>query len=47
MNLLRTFKRHFMFIVGLTLVCGMSLAALCAPWLAPFDPNAQIGRAHV
>lgn len=29
-----------MLAAGLALVGGMSLAALCAPWLAPFDPNA-------
>lgn len=39
MKAIKTLKRHFMFILGLTLVCGMSAAALLAPWLAPFDPN--------
>lgn len=40
MNARTVLKRHFMFILGLTLVCGMSIAALLAPWLAPYDPNA-------
>lgn len=39
MNIPRIFKRHIMLIVGLTLVCGMSAAALLAPWLALHDPN--------
>ncbi len=33
-------KKYFMFSLGLFLVLGMSLAALLAPWLAPYDPNA-------
>jgi peptide/nickel transport system permease protein len=32
--------RYGMLALGLLLVGGMSLAALLAPWLAPFDPNA-------
>jgi len=32
--------RYGMLALGLLLVGGMSLAALFAPWLAPFDPNA-------
>lgn len=32
--------RYAMLALGLLLVGGMSLAALLAPWLAPFDPNA-------
>ena len=27
------------FYLGLFIVLGMALAALLAPWLAPFDPN--------
>ena len=38
-TLLRTLKRHFMFFLGLSLVLVMSLAALLAPWLAPYDPT--------
>ncbi len=37
--LLKTFKRHFMFLIGLFLVGSMALAALLAPWLAPYDPT--------
>ena len=33
-------ERYGMLAAGLTLVGGMSLAALCAPLLAPYDPNA-------
>ena len=36
---LHSLKRHFMFWLGLTLVLGMSSAALLAPWLAPYDPT--------
>ncbi len=36
----RKLKKNFMFIMGITLVGIMSLAALFAPWLAPYDPNA-------
>lgn len=36
---LRSVKQHFMFYMGLTLVLTMSLAALLAPWLAPYDPT--------
>lgn len=32
--------RYGMLALGLLLVGGMSLAALLAPWIAPFDPNA-------
>ena len=35
----RVFGRNIMLILGLVLVLGMSLAALFAPLLAPFDPN--------
>jgi peptide/nickel transport system permease protein len=31
-------KRHFMFVIGLGIVLGMSFTALFAPWLAPHDP---------
>ncbi len=34
------FKKYFMFSLGLSFVLCMSLAALLAPWLAPYDPNA-------
>ncbi len=34
------FKKYFMFSLGLSFVLVMSLAALCAPWIAPYDPNA-------
>lgn len=33
-------KRNFMFWLGLTLVLGMSAAAILAPWIAPYDPTA-------
>ncbi len=33
-------KKYFMFSVGLSFVLIMSVAALLAPWLAPYDPNA-------
>lgn len=33
-------ERYGMLALGLLLVGGMSLAALFAPWVAPFDPNA-------
>ena len=33
-------KRHGMFLTGLTIVLVMSLLALLAPWIAPFDPAA-------
>ncbi|GAB6126131.1 ABC transporter permease [Humidesulfovibrio idahonensis] len=33
-------ERYGMLGLGLLLVGGMSLAALLAPWIAPFDPNA-------
>ena len=32
-------KQHFMFLLGLGIVLGMSLIALLAPWLAPHDPT--------
>ena len=35
----RVLGRNIMLILGLVLVLGMSLAALFAPLLAPFDPN--------
>ena len=35
----RVLGRNIMLILGLMLVLGMSLAALFAPLLAPFDPN--------
>ena len=39
--LLRRFLgRHLMLCLGLGIVLAMSLAALCAPLLAPYDPNA-------
>jgi peptide/nickel transport system permease protein len=34
------FESYGMLALGLALVGGMSLAALLAPWIAPFDPNA-------
>lgn len=33
-------KRHGMFLTGLTIVLVMSVLALLAPWIAPFDPAA-------
>lgn len=33
-------KQHGMFVTGLAIVLTMSLLALLAPWLAPFDPTA-------
>ena len=33
-------KRHGMFLAGLAIVLSMSLLALLAPWIAPFDPAA-------
>ena len=33
-------KRHGMFLTGLPIVLVMSLLALLAPWIAPFDPAA-------
>ena len=33
-------KRHGMFLTGLAIVLTMSVLALLAPWLAPFDPAA-------
>lgn len=38
MTALHSLKKHFMFYLGLALVLCMSLAALLAPWLAPYDP---------
>lgn len=35
----RLLGRHLMLILGLSIVLGMSLAALLAPLIAPFDPN--------
>jgi len=32
-------KQYFMFMLGLGIVLSMSLAALLAPWLAPYDPT--------
>ena len=32
--------RNLMLALGLVIVLAMSLAALLAPWIAPFDPNA-------
>ncbi|HUF35764.1 MAG TPA: ABC transporter permease [Gemmatimonadales bacterium] len=34
------FRRDRFFQLGLVLVAGVTLAAACAPWLAPFDPVA-------
>ena len=39
MTALHSLKKHFMFYLGLALVLCMSLAALLAPWLAPYDPT--------
>lgn len=36
----RLLGRNLMLALGLVIVLGMSLAALLAPLLAPFDPNA-------
>lgn len=36
----RLLGRHCMLLLGLSMVLGMSLAALLAPLLSPFDPNA-------
>ena len=36
----RLLGRNLMLALGLVIVLGMSLAALFAPWIAPFDPNA-------
>ncbi len=33
-------KKYFMFSLGLSFVLIMSIAALLAPWIAPYDPNA-------
>ncbi len=33
-------KRHGMFLAGLSIVLTMSVLALLAPWIAPFDPAA-------
>ena len=33
-------KRHGMVLTGLAIVLTMSILALLAPWLAPFDPAA-------
>ncbi len=33
-------KKYFMFSLGLSFVLTMSVAAILAPWLAPYDPNA-------
>lgn len=33
-------KRHGMFLTGLTIVLIMSILALLAPWIAPYDPAA-------
>lgn len=38
-RLLRLCRRHAMLLPGLLIVGGMSLAALLAPWLAPYDPS--------
>ena len=35
----RSLKKHFMFLLGLGIVFGVSLAALCAPLLAPYHPE--------
>lgn len=35
----RCLGRHFMFVLGLGIVLVMSLAALCAPLIAPHDPD--------
>ncbi len=37
----RQFRRHRPAIVGFALVCGLGLAALLTPYLAPYDPAAQ------
>ena len=37
MNLLKSFK-HPLALLGLLLVGGWVLIAVCAPWLAPHDP---------
>lgn len=39
MSAWRSFKKNFMFYMGLSLVLTMSLAAVLAPWLAPYDPT--------
>lgn len=36
----RLLGRNLMLALGLVIVLGISLAALLAPWIAPFDPNA-------
>ena len=38
-HLRTTLSRNLMLVIGLFLVLGMSLCALLAPFIAPFDPN--------
>jgi peptide/nickel transport system permease protein len=33
------FKRNRMAVTGLALVLGLFVVSICAPWLAPYDPN--------
>ncbi len=40
MNPLVVFRRHGLFILGAGIVGIMTLIALAAPWLAPYDPTA-------
>ncbi len=35
----RKLKKHMMFILGFSLVGFMSIAAILAPWIAPYDPT--------
>ena len=41
----RCLGRHLMFTLGLGIVLVMSLAALCAPLIAPYDPAQEHGHA--
>ncbi|WP_300786350.1 ABC transporter permease [uncultured Desulfovibrio sp.] len=41
----RCLGRHLMFTLGLGIVLVMSLAALCAPLIAPYDPTQEHGHA--
>lgn len=40
MNITRFGRRNTLLLLGLVIVGFMSLVALCAPWLAPYDPTA-------
>lgn len=31
-------------VVGMTLIIGLSLTAICAPMISPYDPTARVGR---